>query len=219
MSKTVFIDPGHGGRDPGAVNGTRFEKDDNLAFAMAVKKKLAAQGISTTMARETDIDISLSARCGMANAQNADMLVSIHRNMFTSTAANGVEIWVYTNPTAQETAAAQKMMKELADVGIQSNRGVKRGNYHVLRESKMPAVMIEPGFLSNARDNELFDTKLDDYAQAITKGICGALGIPLTEPAGELFRVQVGAFKNRDNAENFLRTVQASWPEAFIAKS
>jgi N-acetylmuramoyl-L-alanine amidase len=179
------------------------------------------------MARRADVEVTLDARTGLANAAGADMFISLHRNAFTSPGANGVEIWVYTSPTAAELGAACEMLEQLSAAGIQSNRGVKRGNFHVLRQSKMPAVMIELGFITNERDNRLFDGSLDAYARAITRGACNALGVPCRVPGGEaentaketLYRIQVGAFRVKENAENFLKTVRDMGLDAFMVSA
>jgi len=224
MAKTIFLDPGHGGRDPGAVNGTRLEKNDNLRLANAVRRNLQKQGFTVIMSRESDIDVTLAQRTNRANAANADLFISLHRNAFTNANANGTEVWVFTRPTAAELGLAGEIMERLAQVGIQSNRGVKMGNYHVLRESRMPAVLVELGFITNAWDNELFDNKLEEYSVAIVKAACAALGIefreePKPEPRDVMYRIQVGAFRVRENAENFLRTVRGMGLEAFMIAS
>lgn len=221
--KTIQIDHGHGGTDPGAVNGKRRECDDTLRLGALVGSKLIEQGQNVIYSRETDKYVSLIDRTNIANKANADMFVSLHRNSFTNSTANGVEIWVYTNPTAAELGAACDVLEELVKVGVQSNRGVKKGNYHVCRETKMPAMLIELGFISNAKDNELFDKNLDAYATAIVKGILEALGEPYKEPnnaqneaAQGVYRVQVGAFTVKDNAESFLKTVKGMGLQAFL---
>jgi len=224
IGKTIYLDSGHGGRDPGAVSGGRRESDDNLRLASVVRRDLQRQDLTVIMARESDVDMSLTARTNQANSAGADLFISLHRNAFTNSAANGTEVWIFTRPTAAETGLACEIMERLAEVGVQSNRGVKMGNFHVLRESCMPAVLIELGFITNTRDNELFDENLNAYSEAIVRGICAALGIEYAEaeaekPQDTMYRIQVGAFRVRENAENFLLTVRGMGLEAFMIAS
>lgn len=220
MSKTIYIDPGHGGNDPGATNGSRYEKNDNLRLAKAVREKLKAQGHTVLMTREGDTNPTLEARIAGAIAAKADLFISLHRNSFTTASACGLEIWVRYTPHA---AAAGEVLEQLAKVPNQANRGVKIGAYKVLYGATMPAMLLELGFISNAKDNELFDRHFEDNATAISKGILAALGESWSEPgestgkpAAPLYRVQIGAFSVKGNAEAFLKTVKDMGLDAFI---
>jgi len=220
MSKIIYLDAGHGGTDAGAVSGSRYEKNDNLNMAKAVKALLVKQGQAVIMTREDDTFVSLAGRTQKANEADADIFVSLHRNSFTNAAANGAEVWVYTSAGAVDVGAATEVLERLAEVGVQSNRGVKKGNYHVLRESGMPSMLVELGFISNAIDNQLLDTRFDAYAEAIARGICAALGVAYitggTAQAEVLYRVQVGAFGVKANAEAFLAKVREMGLDAFL---
>ena len=185
--RTIVIDAGHGGSDPGAVNGTRLEKNDTLNLALAVQRRLQAQGQNVVMTRNTDVFIPLAERSAISNRAHADMFVSIHRNAASSSAANGVENFVYLNPTAMETQYAQTVLNAVVSAGVQNNRGVKRGNFAVLRNTRAPAMLLEMGFISNERDNQLFDQNFDAYADAITRGIIQALGETYHPPAHPSF--------------------------------
>lgn len=176
VGKTVFLDAGHGGTDPGAVNGSRKEAADNLRLGLAVRDLLKAAGYTVVMARTGDVTLSLADRTNAANAASADLYVSLHRNSFSAATANGVETWVYSVDTKGSRPFAEKVQDRIVGVGVQTNRGVKAGNYHVLRESKMPAMLIELGFISNAADNGLFDSRFDAYANAVAQGIVDGLG-------------------------------------------
>ena len=217
MSKLIVIDPGHGGADPGAVNGSRFEKNDNLRMSLAIRDRLRAQGHNVIMTREGDTNPSLDQRIAVANNNGADLFISVHRNSFTNPVAHGIENWI-RNPAHRE--AAEIVLSELAKEPNQANRGVKQGNYRVLLGAEMPAMLIEIGFISNTEDNRLFDAHFDAYATAIARGILSALGEPFTEPARPsaqpLYRVQVGAFSVRANAEAFLQKVRDMGLDAFI---
>lgn len=218
--KVICIDPGHGGTDPGATNGTRLEKDDNLRMAKAVRDKLVAQGHTVVMTRQTDAIVSLDDRAAINRNTKADLFISIHRNSFTNSTACGVENWArYQN----HVSTAATVLEELSKLPNQSNRGVKIGAYKVLNNSPCPAMLLELGFISNAKDNELFDKHFDDYATAIARGILTALGEGWSEPGEStgkplqpLYRVQVGAFTVKGNAEVFLRQVQKMGLQAFL---
>jgi N-acetylmuramoyl-L-alanine amidase len=173
---TIVLDAGHGGSDPGAVSGARLEKDDNLNLALAVQRRLEAGGQRVVMTRDRDVFVPLAERSAISDRNHADMFVSIHRNAATSPAANGVENFVYRNPTPRETQNAQTVLDEVVRAGVQSDRGVKRGDFAVLRNTRAPAMLLEMGFITNARDNQLFDQNFNAYADAITRGILRALG-------------------------------------------
>ncbi|MCL2857728.1 MAG: N-acetylmuramoyl-L-alanine amidase [Oscillospiraceae bacterium] len=201
MNKTIFLDPGHGGVDPGAVNGARFESHDNLRLGRRVQALLERQaGVNVAMSRTLDVFVSLGDRTNHANRVGADLFVSLHRNGFTSPAANGFENWIFTTASAVDEGAAREVLERVIEVGVQSNRGIKRGNFHVLRESRMPSILVELGFITNTRDNELFDTHFEAYAQAVARGACAALGITFSgEAPRQLARIQLGAYTWPDN--------------------
>jgi len=168
--RTIVIDPGHGGYDSGAVFGTRMEKNDNLRLSLAVQRLLQAQGQRVIMTRSTDVFVPLAERSAIANRNGANLFISIHRNASTNTAANGVENFVFTTAPASTAQAAQTVLNEVVAAGVQSNRGVKRGNFAVLRNTNAPAMLLEMNFITNARDNQLFDQNLETYAAAIARG-------------------------------------------------
>ena len=179
--KFIAIDAGHGGTDPGAVNGSRQEKDDVLKMAIAVRRLLEQQGQRVLETRPKDVFVALTERSNIANQANVDLFVSIHRNSFSSAAANGVETWVQSGSPVTVVQYARRVQNELIGVGAQSDRGVKQGNYSVLRKTRAPSMLVEVGFISNAKDNQLFDQQFDAYALAITKGILASLNQPYTE--------------------------------------
>lgn len=234
-NKIIWLDAGHGGDapsgDPGAMNGSRREADDTLDMALELKEQFENQGFTVLMTRTTDEFVSLQERTKRANAAKADLFISLHRNSFTNSTANGVEIWVYTTAGSSDVTAATEVLFELDEVGIQSNRGVKKGNYHVLRESAMASMLIELGFISNSIDNKLFDENLTEYMAAIVKGVCTYFGETYddySEIEGDIdetevshtnwYKVQVGAFTVKSNAEAFLENVKSMGLKAFMVQ-
>jgi len=175
QGRTIVLDPGHGGNDPGAVSGTRRESDDVLRLALAVQGLLQAQGQRVIMTRSTDVAVSLTERSAISNRNNANLFVSIHRNTSTNASANGVENHVFTTAPANSVQNAFNVLDQVVDAGVQNNRGVIRGNFAVLRNTQAPAMLLEMGFISNVRDNQLFDQNFDAYAAAIARGIMTSL--------------------------------------------
>jgi len=173
--RTIVLDAGHGGADPGAVANGRMEKVDNLNLARAVQSRLVALGQNVIMTRTTDINVPLEERSAISNRNNADIFVSIHRNASTNPNANGVDNFVHTNASARTFQWAQTVLNEVVSVGVQNDRGVHRANFAVLRLTNAPAMLIEMGFITNVRDNQLFELNFNAYADAITRGILKSL--------------------------------------------
>ncbi len=173
----VCVDAGHGGDDGGAVgDGGRYEKDDNLKLALAVKGELEKRNIRVVMTREKDEKISLQGRCGIANEAGAVLFVSLHRNSADAASAGGVEIW--TANKGRGARMAEHIMAKLREVGIQKDRGVQAGtssgddsNYYVNKHTTMPSCLVEMGFITNKEDNRLLDKHFDGYATAIAEGV------------------------------------------------
>ncbi len=173
----VVIDPGHGGNDVGAINGGRYEKDDNLRLALRVKECLEEKGIDVILTRTVDINISLENRCEFANSRSADLFVSLHRNSAAAD-AKGAEIWIGSENSYRARSLAKSILNGLKDAGISENRGVRvgyignrNGDYYINKNTDMTSCLVELGFISNETDNELFDKNLDAYAQAIAEAI------------------------------------------------
>lgn len=226
MVRKIFIDPGHGGTDPGAVNGSRLEKTDNLNFSLALIKRLKENGFDVNQSRTTDGHVTLENRTKSANNWKADLFISIHRNSFTNSTANGVETWIYTQIDQTTKNFANYIQQELVNVYAQSNRGVKSGNLYVTRTTTMPAVLIELGFISNTLDNQKFDEHFNAYVEAVVKAVCKGFGINYSSRNssssgnnGSLWKVQVGAFSNKANADNLLLNLKNQGYDAFITQN
>ena len=187
QAKTIVIDAGHGGTDWGAVFGQRREKDDNLRLALAVQRLLQARGQRVIMTRTTDVFLTLAARSTLANQNNADIFVSIHRNSSTNTTANGVENYIFTTAPTVDMLYAFNVLDPIVDAGVQNNRGVIRGNFAVLRNTNAPSMLLEMGFITNARDNQLFDQNFNAYAAAIAQGIMESVNGPQMPPPTYFF--------------------------------
>ena len=228
MSKKIFIDAGHGGNDPGAVNGARQEKNDNLRFSLALGKRLQENGFQVLQSRTTDTALSLNDRSRVANNWKADLAIIVHRNSFSNASANGQEVWTYTKVDQKTKNFANAIYNEIVSVYAQSKRGVKQGDLHMVRETSMPAVLLEIGFISNTLDNQKYDEFFNQYVKAVTKAIFKEFDVaynaenslPAPQPTGQLFKVQIGAFSNRANAENILQKAKNSgFVDSYITQS
>ena len=164
MAKIV-IDPGHGGRDPGAVHEGRQEKEDALNLALAVGDLLQDAGEEVVYTRIDDVYDSPAEKARMGNEADADWFLSFHRNSSEQpNQYNGVETLVFDR-SGEKAELAEKINGNLAELGFR-NIGVKeRPNLTVLRRTKMPAVLIEAGFINSDQDNELFDSRFEEIAR------------------------------------------------------
>ncbi len=170
-SADVIIDPGHGGSQPGACNGTRQEKDDTLAMSLKLGEKLEKLGYTVAFCRIEDVDDGLMSRAAKANAGDFDMFICIHRNSYNSS-ANGVETLYETND-ALDKAFAQAIQNKFVALGIFTDRGLKpRDNLVVTNNARddLPTCLVELGFIDTVKDNTAFDTYFDEIALAMAEG-------------------------------------------------
>lgn len=172
MSKyKVALDAGHGGSDPGAVYNDRQEKDDTLDLTLAVGDILKKNGVDVFYTRTNDEYETPFKKATDANNSGADLFVSIHRNSSEKpNQYSGVETLVY-NDSGFKSEVARNINNQLENVGFK-NLGVDtRKNLVVLKRTKMPAVLVEAGFINNEKDNYIFDQEFDKVANAIADGI------------------------------------------------
>ncbi|GKV70301.1 hypothetical protein NCCP2716_27990 [Sporosarcina sp. NCCP-2716] len=171
----IFIDPGHGAHDPGAVGKKSKEKDNVLKVGLRLKALLEAAGHTVKMSRSTDVFIPLSERARVANSWGADYFVSLHNNSAVSS-ASGFETFIHTHTQSKTAGFQAAIHKAIASkIGIH-DRGRKRANYAVLRETRMPAVLIEYAFISNLEDEAILINKVEQLAQWTAEGITAYVG-------------------------------------------
>ncbi len=201
MPYSVMLDAGHGGVNPGAVYEGRQEKDDNLALVLAIGPILENNGIEVLYTRTTDVYQTPFQKAQLANEAAVDFFISIHRNSFPEdNIVQGVESLVY-DLSGIKYEMAQNINAQLETVGF-VNLGVQaRPNLIVLRRTKMPAVLVEAGFINSNTDNQLFDANFDAIARAIADGIIETIAV-LPDTLETRYAVQVGAFRNQNYAQN-----------------
>lgn len=219
MSKKVFLGVGHGGKDSGvAANGFK-ESDLNLKIALYVKSELERHGVIVGISRTTDENDPINEEIKECNAFNPNLAVEIHNN---AGGGDGAEIFYYSKGGASKTLA-ENIIKEITSIG-QNSRGIKtklgsdgREFYAWIRETVAPAVLIECAFVDNKEDIKIIDSKekQEKMGIAIAKGILKELNISYknahqapaknsngnTETENKLYRVQVGTFKVKENAD------------------
>ena len=169
--RKVFIDPGHGGTDPGASGNGLYEKEVVLSISKKVRNILISKGFEVELIRSKDQYVSLSDRAAQANAWDADLFVSIHCNSATSSSANGTECYTYPTANTSTKSLSKNMASALASKLGLTNRGHKEANFAVLRLSNMPAILIETAFINNANDASKLKTRENDFASAIANQI------------------------------------------------
>jgi len=175
----IFVDPGHGGSDPGAVSKIK-ESQYTLTYGIELGLKLKELGFEVLCSRTSDEFISLSDRCSMANRWGADYFISIH---FNSGGGIGIETFALSSGGKGEWLA-HAVQLALISATNSTDRGTKFANFQVLRDTNMPAILIEGGFVDSDVDSA--NIKTDEYkrkfVQGATKGICAFTGVAWNNP-------------------------------------
>src|SRR5262245_40739921 len=192
---TVVIDAGHGGYDRGGIPGQRVaEKEMTLDVAQRLKKTLVANGYRVVMTRDSDVFVPLGTRVAIANSYSNAIFVSIHFNSAKRSGAGGIETYFYGRDSLQLASAIHSFV---AGGAPSSNRNVRRRGYFVLRKTKVPAVLVECGFLTNPTEAALAQTASyrQKLAEEIAAGVRGrdsvASGLATTRVAtGESIPLQ-----------------------------
>ena len=217
MAYRIVLDPGHGGQDFGATYNGRNEKDDNLTLALAVGQILENNGIEVLFTRTEDVYDTPFEKATMGNNSNADFFISFHRNALpTPNTGTGVETLVFDD-SGIKAEMARNINSELAELGFLNRGVIERPNLVVLKRTKMPALLIETGFINNDNDNEKFDSEFGDIAAAIANGILQTLDMG-TLPQVPYYRVQVGSFDNMDSANALSSRLNNAGYPAYIVE-
>lgn len=213
MGKIICIDAGHGGTDSGAVGNGVVEKVLTLKTALAVGEMLRKQGFDVVYTRTTDVFVKLNERCRIANSKNADLFISVHVNSANNVNAKGTETLCYS-----QNKFAEVVQKSLVASLKTNDRGVKeRKDLAVLNGTKMTAVLIELGFLSNKDEAERLKQEefLEKAVKAVGKSVCSYFGVGFKDYMEDLEMVECvvmgvgGVDKNvkriLKDGENFVR--------------
>ncbi len=217
----VILDAGHGGYDSGASYQGRREKDDNLNIALAVGDILRDNGVDVSYTRTEDVYQSPVRKAQIANEDGADLLVSIHRNSSISPDQySGVQTLVYAD-TGPRRLLARNVGEALGRVGFTDLGTSVRRNLPILRESDMPAGLIEVGFLNTERDNQLLDARFPEVAQAIADGILKTLRemdgtVQAAQEEPQHYSVEVGMFAHPENAKDLAHILQEDGFDCYI---
>lgn len=171
MAYTIVLDAGHGGSDPGATYNGRQEKDDSLKLTMEVGRILSNNGYNVIYTRTTDEYNTPFEKATIGNAENADLFVSIHRNSAPiADMFKGIQTLVYRDEGIKSNIA-RNINRNLVELGFDDQGVIERPNLVVLKRTKMPAVLVEAGFINSSVDNMIFDNQFNAVAEAIARGI------------------------------------------------
>lgn len=248
MTVKIVIDAGHGYNTPGkrTPDGSMREWEFNAATAEHVKRLLIKyENVEVLFTHDPTgkVDVPLKARTDKANSWGADAFVSIHANANGSgtewTDAQGIETYIYPKASGASRALAEKIQDAMVRFTGRKDRGVRTADFHVLRETKMPAVLVECGFMTNKEEATLL--KDEGYRARCASAIVEALvaqfklkpkqapaatkpttttkpATPAKSASNTLFKVQVGAFANRDGAERLKKELESKGYKAIIVE-
>ena len=207
MAYKIVLDAGHGGTDPGAVYNGRNEKDDNLALTMAIGKILEDNGVDVVYTRTEDIYQTPFEKARFANQSGADYFISFHRNSSPEdNQYQGVEVLVY-DKSGIKYQMAQNIVGALGELGFREIGVKERPGLVVLRRTRMPALLVETGFINSDADNALYNEKKDEIAQAIAGAILGTLSEET---------IEAPLYRNRENADRMLYQLTDQGYPAFL---
>ena len=182
LGKSFYVDPGHGGRDSGAISSTFLEKDMNLLLSKKLAKALIGKGAIVYLTRDGDYDLSNSTinkkrddlynRVKLINNSNCDMYISMHLNSSPSSKWNGIQIF-YSN-ILKENKVIASTITDTMKMNLNNIRDYKKENgYYMYSKLKVPGVLVEAGFISNKNDN--YKIRQEEYQDILINNI--VLGI------------------------------------------
>jgi N-acetylmuramoyl-L-alanine amidase len=234
----IVLDAGHGFETQGkrSPDGMK-EYEFNRKVALFARDLLSQYvGVEVIFTHSDQDDVPLKTRTNKANSIKADLFISIHANAYGSggwNTAEGIETYVYTSQPKEAMSLAQKVQQNLIVATGLENRGVKTANFHVLRETHMTAILVECGFMTNKEEVRLLRSEYfqKTCAEAIVRGVVQLYKLkkkqskpttskPIAIPTKTtLYKVQVGAFQNKEEAEKLADQLKNSGYEAIVVKS
>ncbi len=220
----IFVSAGHGGKQSGAVRGNLIEKNFTLDIANRLAKLLKDAGHTVVQNRTTDVDCLPKKTVQLANASGADLFVEIHLNAFVLSSAKGCEVFYYKGDSKGQKLATD-ICKSISGLGY-ANRGAKANtSYYVIKNTKMTAILVECCFISNPEDMSRFNA--EKMAKAIYDGIVQTYPAVKTTPptttapttkSTKIYKVQVGAFENKSNAEQLVNKLKKAGYNPYIVE-
>jgi N-acetylmuramoyl-L-alanine amidase len=220
----ICIDPGHGGKSPGAAGDYSVEKDLNLELSLKLEAVLKEMGIEIVMTRKEDSYLSLQERCSIANGSGCDYFLSIHCNGYKDSNASGTGTYYYEG-SGEGRAFASAIQSAAAGYNGNMDRGVRTADFYVLRKTVMPAVLLETAFITNKYEEDMLNNR--EWQDGFTKNLGRAVGkyfameFPGSNSRNIIYRVfhnevQKGAFKVKGNAVDMLDNILSSIDEGNV---
>ncbi|MEI5907659.1 N-acetylmuramoyl-L-alanine amidase [Bacillus spongiae] len=217
----IMLDAGHGLSTPGkrSPDGMREYEFNSKVVQYARDGLKAYEDVTVFFSHSDSRDVPLSERTNLANAKNVDVFLSVHANAFGDggwNSVSGVETYVYPSRPAEALSLATKVQRNVVNVAKLRDRGVKTANFHVLRETKMTAVLVECGFMTNRNDARLL--KSDSYRKQVADALVQALAsqYKLKKKPKGLYKVQVGAYSSKENAERIAAQLKAKGFPSYV---
>lgn len=203
--KKLVIDLGHGGKDPGAVGQNKtHESDVVLAIGKELNELLKNYKVEVKFTRLSDKYLSLTERCKLSNDFKADYFLSIHINSATDKTVRGVEVWQYSNKNESLNRFSNNLCNDISKFLNIRNRGLKISkSLSVLKNTTMPAALVEVDFISNAQaEKDLnVNSNIKFIANAIKNNLVELLELEVSKN-DTLYKVCIGAYKDKNNALN-----------------
>ena len=218
--KRLVIDLGHGGYDPGAIGLNKtHEADVVLAIGKELNELLKGYKLEIKFTRLSNVYLSLSERAKIANDFKADYFLSIHINSASDKSVRGVEVWQYSNKNDRLNKFSNGLCTDISKIFNVRNRGVKLSQkLSVLKNTNMPAALIEVDFISNVNaENDLnVSSNIKAVALAIRDNLLDLFELESVTSDG-LYKVCIGAFKDKDNAMNQIKLAkEKGFGESYI---
>lgn len=216
---TLGLDAGHGGKDSGAIglDGVRMEKDDSYRLRDLIIDMMRERPYKVNIVTMGNVNTynTLKDRSDFYNDLKCDLVISLHRNGWVDGTAFGYETWL------QEGTTNSNNVGDIVHYNICNkfikDRGIKYGNYHILRETIAPSVLVELGFISNVNDNLSFDNQIIKIADSIIESVVTYAGIKdVFDGNGADWVVQSGRFANYINAVQYTEELRKKGVDSFV---
>lgn len=210
----ICLDAGHAINGAVGASGQGYKEEVETRRIVAhLERKLNALGHSVVICscdNENNANRQLEKIVNKANSVNADLFISIHLNSYSSSSAQGVETFSFSDSGASHIYAT-KVQNEMVKLGY-TNRGKKQANFYVLRKTKAPAILVECGFITSPVDMKIYNP--ETIADKIVYGVTGKL--PSEQTKNIFYRVFSGSFKNKENALKLQNELRAKGYDSFI---